>query len=82
MWDLASSQCTQTIGNAHTNAITAFLIWESALLSSALDGTIKCWQALAPPAPGAVLKPTPDHVFDQHAVQQHRVRHSCNCYVA
>eukprot|EP00208_Stichococcus_sp_RCC1054_P002296 CAMPEP_0206138416 /NCGR_PEP_ID=MMETSP1473-20131121/3309_1 /ASSEMBLY_ACC=CAM_ASM_001109 /TAXON_ID=1461547 /ORGANISM="Stichococcus sp, Strain RCC1054" /LENGTH=420 /DNA_ID=CAMNT_0053531851 /DNA_START=427 /DNA_END=1689 /DNA_ORIENTATION=+ len=62
VWDVTSGACVQTLDRAHDNVIMGLVVWQDNLLSCSLDGTIKIWQAVETPAPGAVLDPAPVYV--------------------
>lgn len=62
VWDLMAGTCVQTIDNAHENVIMGLVQWQENLLSCSLDGTVKVWQAVEVPAPGAVLEAAPVYV--------------------
>ncbi|KAF5829633.1 WD40-repeat-containing domain protein [Dunaliella salina] len=65
VWDLNTGKVTQSLVNAHEGPIMQLLVYESHMLSAGIDGLIKVWEVLSSPAPGMVLKPEPDFVFDK-----------------
>ena len=77
VWDLASGTCTQTINHAHGSAVTKILVWgENYLLTSSLDGFIKCWSPGSP-----VVNPEPEFIYDgtdQEQQQQQQQRNPPN----
>eukprot|EP00983_Pelagomonas_calceolata_P113536 1159998-Pelagomonas_calceolata.AAC.2 len=65
VWDLTAGKVTQSLTCAHDGPIMQLLVYESHMLSAGIDGVIKVWEVLSSPAPGMVLKPEPDFVFDK-----------------
>ena len=58
-WDLTTGKVAQTI-EAHSDAITQMLIWESFLLTASSDGSVKAFQIQEQPQPNFVLKAEPE----------------------
>lgn len=67
VWDMGAGACVQTIEGAHDNVIMGLVNWQGHLVSCSLDSTIKIWQPVETPAPGAVLDIQPVYVHPPDA---------------
>ncbi|PNW74781.1 hypothetical protein CHLRE_12g510150v5 [Chlamydomonas reinhardtii] len=68
IWDSSSGQCTQTLQTAHKSIISSILQYGANILTGSADGSLKVWELMTPPMPGAVVKPEPiDRYFDDAA---------------
>jgi hypothetical protein len=56
---MANGTLLQSIDQAHGMAITGCLVYQEYIITSALDGAVRVWQASASPQPQAIFMPTP-----------------------
>lgn len=70
VWDLTSGALAQNLLNAHEEAVTHMLMWESFLVTTSMDGVVKIWEILAQPMPNMVIKPETIFAFDKDKDQR------------